>query len=217
MTNMQGKGFHKNQTETIQFAMQQTIKKRLKSMTPGIVVSYDATKRRASVMPALKKTYTDDTPSSDPPVVYDVPVVFNCTGGYEMVQPLKEGDTVVLDYSHRGLDNFKGEGNPSFGLVEPDDAEPFSLKDVVAYPFGFSNAEHPDDALVIRRIDGERSVLVGDDSIEMNFGSGDDNRKVFMDEDCVEMSFGTTFRLGIDSNGPYAINTSGTSRFGLSP
>ena len=158
MTNMQGKSFHENQTQSGAFALNQTIKKRIRTVMPGIIQSYDATKRRATVKPALRNTYTDGSPSTERPAVPDAPVIFPMGGDFEIVWPLKKDNEVLIAYPHRGLDNYK----ETLGMSDPDDGEILSPKDAIVLPLGFSGDAGSTDALTLRMKDGT-------DVIELNF------------------------------------------------
>lgn len=100
---------------------------------PALVVSYDATKQTANVQPILRGRYrsadgTVTTPRL--PQLTGVPVLYPQGGGFSIVWPLAEGDTVQLVINERSLDEWKG--SPSSD-VAPRDPRRFDLTDAVAF------------------------------------------------------------------------------------
>lgn len=98
---------------------------------PGLVVSYDPATQTADVQPALKKAYYDGA-VVDRPVIPGVPVAFPRGGTAHMHWPLQAGDSVILIFSQRSLDNWKTTG----GKVDPKDVRRFNLSDALAIPGG---------------------------------------------------------------------------------
>lgn len=96
---------------------------------PAQIVDYDFTKQRASVQPVLRKKYLNgDTPEMS--VISNVPVVFPRGGGFNMSWPMNPGDTVLLLFSERSMDNWLETG----GIVTPLDPRKFDLSDPICIP-----------------------------------------------------------------------------------
>ena len=115
-------------TAALRFVVRQMLKG-LSFCMPGVIVSYDAPSRRASVRPALAIT-TAKGRFIERPVVTDVPVVFPGGGGFLLQFPLSSGDPVLLVYSQRGLNGWK----LTHGLAPPDMDSLFGEGDAIAIP-----------------------------------------------------------------------------------
>lgn len=101
---------------------------------PGIVVSYDHDKNRASVQPAgLFKT--NDGRSIAYPVIHHVPVVFpmGCGGSAGVTFPLEGGDGCLLVFSEGQLDDFLINS-------DSDDQRRHSLNDAICIPGLYSDS-----------------------------------------------------------------------------
>lgn len=111
----------------------------IRKIMPGIVVSYNATTRRASIQPALMDGVINERGervAEKLPVVNEVPILFpGGRGGMRVVWPLVKGDTVMLAFSDGSLDRWLHKG----GVVDPEDDRKHSLSDAFAFPF--SNEE----------------------------------------------------------------------------
>jgi hypothetical protein len=101
----------------------------LHTSMPGIVQSYDAQKQLATVRPALKRTYGDGT-LTELPLLIDIPVAHPRANGAHIHLPLKEGDSVMVIFSERSLENWIAQG----GVVDPDDPRKHHLSDAYCYP-----------------------------------------------------------------------------------
>ena len=103
--------------------------KGLYTAMPGIVTTYDAATRRASVQPAIDLLTIDDRLEVRP-VIPDVPVVWPTAGGFTLLAPLATGDPVLLVFSSRGLTGFKRMHARS----APDIDRLLSMSDAIAIP-----------------------------------------------------------------------------------
>lgn len=108
---------------------------RVHTALPGVVVSYDEATQTASVRPAFKFAYRDATDGTvkryTPPAIPKVPVAFPGGGDFSITWPLAAGDSVLLVFSERSLDEWRqvaGSGH------EPGDLRRFDLSDAIAYP-----------------------------------------------------------------------------------
>lgn len=97
---------------------------------PGVVVKYDAEKRRADIQPSIKRKLPDGE-FVDFPVIPDVPVKFPGSKQYTLCFPLEKDDEVLCLCMERGTDTWRDSGGSG---VEENDPRRFSLMDCVAVP-----------------------------------------------------------------------------------
>lgn len=97
--------------------------------TPGRIESYNATQKRVSVKPLIRKKFNDGT-IVELPVVDNVPIVFPMTSDSGIRFPVKRNDTCLLVFGMRSLDEWLTRG----GLVTPDDSRKFDLSDAICIP-----------------------------------------------------------------------------------
>jgi hypothetical protein len=84
---------------------------------PGVVVEYDASKRRATVQPSLKRR-AGNKEYINFPMLIDVPVQFPGTKKWVIHFPLEENDEVAVFFSERALEAWKDAGQD--GIEDPD-------------------------------------------------------------------------------------------------
>lgn len=112
-----------NLTDALEFAFEQLLK-RMWSCIPGIIESYDPVKKRCRVRPAINIRETDGSTSTPSPIV-NVPVVWPSGGGFSLISPLPEGEPVLIQFSQRGITQFKelfSQSDPGDGLFAKEDA-----------------------------------------------------------------------------------------------
>ena len=97
---------------------------------PGVVVKYDAEKRRADIQPSIKRKLPSGD-FADFPVIPDVPVLFPGSKQYTLCFPLEKDDEVLCVFMERGTDSWRNTGGSG---IEEDDPRRFSLMDCVAVP-----------------------------------------------------------------------------------
>jgi hypothetical protein len=137
---------------------------------PGIVESYDSSTQKVNVSPAVKETRETETGDVTEalPVITDVPVIFPGAGIYRLTFPISAGDTGLIVFSSRSLEDWLSLG----GTVEPADKRRFSLTDAVFIPglrpFSSPLASPPDDALTIGVEGGAQGYFK---TAEINLGS----------------------------------------------
>ena len=127
---------------------------------PGKVVSYDAATQTATIQPLLKTRQPDGREEALPPLS-GVPVVFPRGGGGAITMPMREGDGVMLTFSQRSLDEWKGKG----GEQTPDDPRMLDMSDAIATP-GMVDAEAgggPSDCIELRL--GGAKVQIFEDKV----------------------------------------------------
>jgi hypothetical protein len=106
---------------------------------PGIVtgVSGDFSDLRVTVKPAINELYADGV-SEEHLDILSVPVIMPGSATSLVSFPINAGDTVLLVFSQRSMDNFKiGNGQPT----QPNDARKFQAEDAIAIPGLFTFAK----------------------------------------------------------------------------
>lgn len=102
----------------------------LNTAMPGVIVSYNASTQLAEVQPSFKITYTNPIELVSRPVIMDVPVIFPRSKGKGICFPIEEGDSVLLIFSQRSLDDWIDQG----GEVQLKDTRLHNLTDAIAIP-----------------------------------------------------------------------------------
>jgi hypothetical protein len=141
----------------------------LHTALPGRIESYEYDKQRANVQPLIKRQYRDGVVLSTP-VIVNVPVIFPRSGGASLTFPVEQGDTVLLIFSERALENWLSLG----GETVPGDSRKFDLSDAMAIPglFPFSDsslAENNTDVLL--KFGNGRVQITGNDA-RLEYGEG---------------------------------------------
>lgn len=107
---------------------------------PGVVssISGDLSDLRVNVKPAINELYADGSTEEHLDIL-SVPVIMPGSSTTLVSFPINVGDTVLLVFSQRSMDNFKiGNGQPT----QPNDARKFQAEDAIAIPglFTFSKS-----------------------------------------------------------------------------
>lgn len=107
---------------------------------PGVITSVagDLSDMRVNVKPSINELYADGTTEEHLDIL-SVPLVMPGGANTLISFPVVAGDTVLLVFSQRSMDNFKiGSGLPT----QPNDARKFQAEDAIAIPglFTFSKS-----------------------------------------------------------------------------
>jgi hypothetical protein len=139
---------------------------------PGVVVEYDAGKRRATVQPSLKRRAGNKEYIAFP-LLIDVPVQFPGNKKWTIHFPLEEGDEVAVYFSERAIEAWKNSGQD--GIEDPDPRR-FDLCDAYCVPGlqprEFIEAAEPGLQIIHRSaFNGGfiSQVLMDDDKIEAKY------------------------------------------------
>jgi hypothetical protein len=98
---------------------------------PAIVIRSDLVNMEVDVQPSLNIKMFDGSGSSERPSILNVPLIYPSSKTAGFTFPVNKGDTVLLVFSERGLDAWKGgNGYPS----TPTDFRMLDYKDAVAIP-----------------------------------------------------------------------------------
>lgn len=100
---------------------------------PGIVIDNSGLNKNQSIVvrPAINKVYNADI-ILESPLLFKVPVVFPAGGGGSLTFPIKNGDTVLLVFSKRNIDDWLVTDGKE--VVTPSRNRVFSLSDAIAIP-----------------------------------------------------------------------------------
>lgn len=158
-------------TPTLSDILRLAVGQRLRDLhvsMPGRVERYDASKQEASVQPLLQVALADGG-SATLPLINHVPVVWPRGGGAILSFPLQQGDTVLLVFSERSLDEWLQQG----GDVAPADPRSHDLSDAVAIPglYPFSEPGEADPRDVLLRFQGSELRLGSDGKINLDNGT----------------------------------------------
>lgn len=100
------------------------------TMLPAIVKSYDSTTQTVDVQFAVSQNYYLNEVATPAPIVRKVPVMFPFGDNFRMGWTLKAGDNVMLIFSMRSLEEYKGgDGNKP---VVPFSKRRHSSSDIIA-------------------------------------------------------------------------------------
>lgn len=124
---------------------------------PATIVSYDATTQRCSVRPASHVRIAGQEIAL--PVIDDVPVSWPRATGCLLSFPLAAGDPVLLVFSDRMLDQWRGTGVVS----PPTSPRMHHLTDAIALPLGVWPDSQPDS-----RVSATDVVLAGPGSSKVS-------------------------------------------------
>ena len=94
---------------------------------PATIVSFDAGTCIASVKPEMLYYKTDGT-TLDYPIIIGVPVFMPRAGAAQITYPVKEGDSCLLVFSERSLDEWMGKGS-----VDNHDPRRYDLTDAFCF------------------------------------------------------------------------------------
>jgi len=122
----------------------------LNTCLPCTIVEYDDATMKATVQPLIKLRRVDDVVEDMPPIV-GVPVIQQGNGNFSITHPVKKGDTVIVFFFQRSIDNWVHSDGTS--TIDPESFRKHDYNDAVAltglYPFPKAVGSDPSD-LVIR-------------------------------------------------------------------
>ncbi|ODN41078.1 Gp138 family membrane-puncturing spike protein [Piscirickettsia litoralis] len=133
---------------------------------PGRIASYDAKTQKANIQPVIKKKLRDGR-SFSMPVITDIPVMFPSAGGGLLSFPAKQGDTGLLFFCERSIDQWMTGDN--------DEAEPLgnhkhNYTDAVFIPglYPYSRTLNADPVNTELKFSDNQIILKPDGSIVIN-------------------------------------------------
>ncbi|QGP52530.1 Mu-like prophage protein gp45 (plasmid) [Piscirickettsia salmonis] len=156
-------------TNTLEQVLHAALESRLcdvHTSIPGRIASYDATTQKANIQPVIKKKLRDGRAFSMP-VITDIPVMFPSAGGGLLSFPAKQGDTGLLFFCERSIDQWMTGNN--------DEAEPLwnhkhNYTDAVFIPglYPYSKTLEADPVNTELKFSDNQIILKPDGSIVIN-------------------------------------------------
>uniref|UniRef100_UPI00268CD517 Gp138 family membrane-puncturing spike protein n=1 Tax=Piscirickettsia salmonis TaxID=1238 RepID=UPI00268CD517 len=156
-------------TNTLEQVLHAALESRLcdvHTSIPGRIASYDATTQKANIQPVIKKKLRDGR-SFSMPVITDIPVMFPSAGGGLLSFPAKQGDTGLLFFCERSIDQWMTGNN--------DEAEPLgnhkhNYTDAVFIPglYPYSRTLNADPINTELKFSDNQIILKPDGSIVIN-------------------------------------------------
>jgi hypothetical protein len=144
----------------------------IRTSFPGVIVEYDAAKRRATVQPSLKR-HAGNKEYIALPLLLDVPVLFLGTKKYTIHFPLEKDDEVAVFFSERALEAWKDVGKDG---IEDQDPRRFHISDAYCIPGlqpqEFISATEPGLQIIHKTAfngDFISRILMDDDKIELKY------------------------------------------------
>jgi len=113
-------------------ALIETERADVNTMIPGAIVSYDATRQKATVQPRLAMHIAGELVQS--PQLMEVPYAYHRAGGTVSHSPPNKGDEVMLVVAQRSLDQSADDGSDASG----NRGRMHNLSDAVAMPSPYS-------------------------------------------------------------------------------
>lgn len=137
---------------------------------PGIIQSFDASKRTCVVQPAIKAQVMNpqgETRWELLPLLLDCPVQFPQGGGFVLTFPLAQGDECLVVFADRCIDAWwqNGDVQPQAELRMHDLSDGFVIPGPRSIPKvegGISTTE-----VQLRSVDGNRKVRISATEVEM--------------------------------------------------
>jgi len=133
---------------------------------PGIIQSYDASKKKATIKPAIKKNVGNESLSY--PVITDVPVQFPVSKDGGILFSLNPGDGCLIIFSCESMENYLSSA--LFSDVEPGDKRKFSLTDAICIPglFTFTDRGKTSNVIGVELIYQDYKITINLTGITLN-------------------------------------------------
>ena len=140
-----------------------SVRSTLNAVQIGIIQSFDASKQIADVQIAIR-VMTDISPSgiktySEHPLLLQVPVITLFGGGSFLSMPITAGDTCILFFNDRDIDNFLLNG----GIQPPNTPRNHDISDAIAI-VGIRDFQH---SIAAYLTNGIRLQFAGNSKIDL--------------------------------------------------
>lgn len=133
---------------TVKKLIRNYVRGNVETTLPAVVVdisTYQSTQQIAALRPLTNLVF-EDNQAVEMPLIYNVPVELTGTQESLISVPIKVGDTVMLKFSKRSLDELKEQATAT--TYNPRDRRWFDTSDAVAFPTVINKpanlAPHPD-------------------------------------------------------------------------
>jgi hypothetical protein len=144
---------------------------------PGVVKSYDSSTQKADIQPGIQEVLTDDKGEPqvfDLPVLYNVPVIFPRAGDFFISFPISAGDTVLLIFCERPIDQWMEQGSfTAKDAFPPGLRSMHDLNGAVAYAGMYPSANALSEASSSHMVagkDGGQQIAIEASSGEIHAG-----------------------------------------------
>lgn len=163
---------------------------------PAKVISYNKKEGRADVQPLIKKELSDGRiiPRA---AIKNVPVVFPSTKNSGLFFSINTGDSVLLVFSERSLDNWKGSGG---NQVTPQDRRQHDFSDAIAIPGLFSFSESRHNALKHKLGCSEQELV-----LTHNLSKNNEAQFKIKSDGTIEVNAGSKMTLVMNQDGTAAL------------
>jgi hypothetical protein len=139
---------------------------------PCTIVEYDDATMKATVQPLIKVRRADGVTLDMPPIV-GVPVVQQGNDNFSITHPVKKGNTVLVLFFQRSIDNWVHSDGSS--TIDPESFRKHDYNDAVAitglYPFPNAVGSHSSDLVIRANIKSEsesKIILKASGEIEIH-------------------------------------------------
>lgn len=144
---------------------------------PARVESYDNKTRTITAVPLIRRVYSDGA-SQGNQILEDIPVMFPSAGGAEVTLPVKKGDTVLLVFSMRNMQDWLISGGQE--ELAPAFRRNHDINDAIAIPGLFTKnsgkTANPDDLEIIFgdskiKVQKDAKIIIDSGSVELGEGA----------------------------------------------
>lgn len=170
--------------------------KQIYTSMPGRVINVDLEEQIADIQPLIEKVLPNEQTQAIQPIL-SVPIIFPASKNSQLSFPVSVGDTVLLVFCQRDIDNFKLGSERTH---RPNTFRKLSVNDAVAIPGLFSIPQG-------RNNPSKRTLphSVEDMSVTNNIGTSSENE--------VRMKSDGSVEINLASNAPVTINIGGNQVF----
>lgn len=183
---------------------------------PGQIISYDFTTQMATIQPCINKRWVTGA-INQMPVLQNVPVIFPNSGGASLTFPVNAGDTCLLVFCERSIDDWKSNGVNANGVVTPSDPRKLDLSDGVAFvglkPFNSAFPPRTNNTDLLLNYAGSSVTIQPNGTILI--GSPGGVLITIAQNGAVSFSSASGSSISIAANGAIKLNTASTLALGM--
>ena len=139
----------------------------LYTVIPGVIEDYDATGPSATIKLSIRRVFSDGSSLPSVPI-YKVPVCFPRSQDAAISWPLRSGDSVLVLFSQRSLDDWvNGSGESA-----PLDPRTFDINDAIALPglFPFTQGKSCDTSNLCIQFKDQKISITPSGEIDLGVG-----------------------------------------------
>tara|TARA_R110000823_G_scaffold261418_10_gene382198 strand:- start:4956 stop:5714 length:759 start_codon:yes stop_codon:yes gene_type:complete len=171
---------------------------------PAVIETYNPSTQKCVCTPLVNHNRTalaevGNGTSVPYPTIVDVPVIFPASNLSCITFPLNKGDTVLLVFSQRSLDNWLSTTEAT--QINPQDTRRHDLSDAVAIPGLFSFPRAPNDPLKHTLIHDTDDLV-----ITHNLNTSNENEVRLKADGSIRMSAGANTKLTLNLDGSVVLD-----------